>query len=173
MNGSTIDKLVILFVFDKMEMPLTEDSLLEICCNHNDWMLYIDCKECLAQLTDAGLLCFSPNSPNDKPLYTLTQDGGKCLSEFYTSIPSHLRDTIASFVKQNRLYYRRKQEYFSDYYKNVDGSYSVILKIFDGNTTIMDMKLVVGNRHDAKAIFRSWESRASQIYGTIYETLMD
>lgn len=52
---STTDKLVILFVFDIMEMQLTEDSVLDICCNENNWMLYIDCKEAFPSLSTPRL----------------------------------------------------------------------------------------------------------------------
>ena len=170
---STTDKLVILFVFDIMEMQLTEDSVLDICCNENNWMLYIDCKEAFSELVDAALISMTPNNSNGRPLYAITNDGSQCLASFYTRIPSHLRDMITDYVRSNRLRVRKQQESFSDYYKNQDGSYSVILKIFDGNQTILDLKLNVATRQTAKWIFKNWGDKASQVYGSIHELLMD
>ena len=33
-----LDKLTMLFVIDKMEIPLTEDSILDICSVKNTWI---------------------------------------------------------------------------------------------------------------------------------------
>jgi len=34
-HNTTISKLVMLYVFDKMEMPLTENTITDMCCNRN------------------------------------------------------------------------------------------------------------------------------------------
>ena len=53
---STQNKLLLLFVFDKMEMPLSEQTILEMCCSANNWINYIDCKQALMQLIDANFV---------------------------------------------------------------------------------------------------------------------
>ena len=35
---TSTNKLIILFVFDKMESALSEKILLDICCSSNDWL---------------------------------------------------------------------------------------------------------------------------------------
>ena len=40
-------------------------------------------------------------------------------------IPASLREEITIFIRDNRQSFRRKQEYFSDYYKNA-------MEIFNG-----------------------------------------
>ena len=42
----TTKKLILLYVLDQMEIPLTEESIMAICTNKNDWLEYLDCKEC-------------------------------------------------------------------------------------------------------------------------------
>ena len=42
---STTNKWILLFIFDKMEIPLTENSIMDICTNKNNWLKYMDCKE--------------------------------------------------------------------------------------------------------------------------------
>lgn len=171
-SNSTVNKLIILYVFDNMEMPMTEETVLAVCCQDNEWMSYMDCKEALPQLLDAGLLG-NTQAAGGKPLFTITPDGAQCLAHFYSRINLHVREQIKEFVNQNRLQYRKKQEYFSDYYKNNDGTYSVLLKINDATTTIMELKLVVASRNTAKWIYKNWSEKASQIYGQIHEILID
>ena len=55
MGAEVQDKLVVLYVLDKMEIPLTEESIISICQN-NDWIAYINCKHVLDLLTDVGLI---------------------------------------------------------------------------------------------------------------------
>lgn len=168
---STIQKLIVLFVFDTMEMPLTEETVVDICYYDIACMQFIDCKESLTNLLDAGLLCAAGSA--GKPLYSITRDGAECLSHFYTRIPSHLREKITAYGKENRLRLRKKQEYFSDYFRNEDGSYTVILKITDMNNVIMELKLLVSNRSNAKWITKNWCDKASVVYGMLHEQIME
>ena len=38
-------KLVILFVFDKMSIPLSEATVLDMCTSDNSWLTYMECKQ--------------------------------------------------------------------------------------------------------------------------------
>ena len=53
---NTQNKLLLLFVFDKMEIPLSENTLIDLCCQTNNWITYMDCKQALLQLIDLGLI---------------------------------------------------------------------------------------------------------------------
>ena len=53
---STVKKLILLFVLDRIEIPLTENSIMDICTSRNNWLGYMDCKEALAQLIDAKFI---------------------------------------------------------------------------------------------------------------------
>ena len=96
-----------------------------------------------------------------------------CLSHFYTRIPSSLRAEITDYIKENRMSFRRKQEYFRNYYKNADGSYTVQLKIMDPTQTMLEIKLNVSNRHVAKLVYNKWEEKAAQIFYSLHEQLID
>lgn len=169
---NTIYKLIVLFVFDKMEIPITEKTLLDLCSTDNNWLNYMECKETLSGLIDAGFVYHSDDSANGK-LYSITPDGRLCLSHFFIRIPSTLRESIAEYIKSNRIKYRKKQEYFSDYFKNPDGSYTVVLKIIEPGRPLLDLKLNVADRHKAKWIFKNWEENAPQIYSALYSMLVE
>ena len=53
---NTVNKLILLWVLDKMDIPLTETSILEICTSQNDWVSYMDCKDLLYQLLTAKFI---------------------------------------------------------------------------------------------------------------------
>ena len=169
---STVSKLKLLFVLDKMEIPLTENSIIDICTNRNTWLNYMDCMDLLPRLIDDGFLC-KISSPDEEPLYTLTSDGRESLSNFYIIIPKSIRDDISTFVKNNSGKFRNRQECKADYYQNVDGTYTVYLKILAPVQPMLELKFVLPDKKTAQTIYKTWENKASDLYSAIYETLVD
>ena len=166
---SKIQKLVILFVFDRMAIPMSEAVLLDICTSENDWLGYMDCKQYLAELLETNLLYRVPKSD----CINITQDGIGCLALFFTRIPSSIRDDINAYARENRMRFKKRQSYFCDYSKNADGTYTVIMRINSDIATLMELKLVVANRQLAKYLYKSWVDKASQTYALIHDTLLD
>lgn len=100
---SKVQKLVILFVFDKMAIPLAETTLLDICSSDNNWLSYMECKQYLAELLDTNLVYRVPKSE----MLNITQDGVSCLSLFFTKIPSSIRDEIVEYARENRMRFKK------------------------------------------------------------------
>ena len=166
-----INKLILLFVFDQMECPLSENTVIDMCCSSNTWISYMDCKPLLGTLLDHSFICNV--STQGEPLYSITPDGRICLAAFYVQIPSSLREEISIFVKNNRAKYRKRQECVADYYMNKDGTYTVYLKIVEPSQPILELKLVVADRLTAKNIYKKWEEKAANVYATVYDSLVD
>ncbi len=170
-GDSSLNKLILLFVFDKMEVPLSENTLLDMCCSSNSWLAYMDCQPIIKQLLECGWI-YNVSSVNE-PLYTITPDGRVCLANFFIKIPASTREEISLFIKANRAKYRRKQECVADYYMNKDGTYTVFLKIIEPAQPILELKLVVPNRQIAKDIYKKWGEKAVDVYRELYENLVD
>ncbi len=166
-----LNKLILLFVFDKMEAPISEDNILDMCSISNSWMSYMDCKPIISQLVDCGFI-YNINTTGE-PLYTITSDGRMCLANYFVKIPTSTREEIALFIKNNRNKYRKNQECFADYFMNKDGTYTVHLKIVEPAQPLLELKFVVPSRQTAKSVYRSWEDKAADFYALIYENLVD
>lgn len=171
LDKKAVDKVILLYIFDKMEVPMQEDIIIEMAVA-NDWLPYIDAKESFSELASSDFLT-NVSQRGSTARYAITSDGRECLQHFYTNVPSSLRDKITEHVKQNRLNYRKKQDYSSDYYKNADGTYTVVLKIDSTSVQLMELKLTIQNRNTAKWIYKNWADKASQIYEFIHENLVD
>jgi hypothetical protein len=154
-----------------MEVPLSENTVLDMCCSSNNWLAYMDCQPLLNQLLDCGWL--SDVAGSSESLYTITPDGRICLANFFYKIPASIREEISLFVKNNRTRYRKKQECFADYFMNRDGTYTVYLKIIEPVQPLMELKMVVPNRQMAKDIYKKWNERADDVYRSLYENLVD
>ena len=71
---TSINKLIILFTFDKMESALSQRTIVEMCATSNNWLNYMDCLDLLPRLLDDGFIC-RISSHDEEPLYTITSDG--------------------------------------------------------------------------------------------------
>ena len=167
---TSVNKLILLFVFDKMETALSERTIVDMCTAGNSWLNYMDCKELLPRLLDDGFICRIPSA--EDALYTITSDGRESLNSFYINIPKSIRNEISSYIKNNASRLRNRQECKSDYYQNVDGTYTVFLKILAPVHPMLELKFVVPDKKTAQNIYKNWESKASELYSAIYETLV-
>jgi hypothetical protein len=172
-DENTNNKLLVLFVLEKLEMPVSEDLLLEMCSIDNNWIPYLYCKQVINEIIQSGLATKISSQSSRTPLVSLTSDGRICLAHFYNDIPLSTQDEVKEFVKQHRINYRKKQEFISDYFKNNDGSYTVSLKIMEVTQTLIDLKLVVATRAIATSISANWNEKAPEVYRMLYEQLVE
>lgn len=173
-QDNTIQKLKLLFLLDKMEIPLTENNIVDICTSSNDWFTYLDLKEALYELIEVGFV-YPEKSDTDEIRYSITFDGRNCLSHFYYRIPKDIREQMTTYAQENRMNLKRSQEYVSEYNKNNDTTYTVTLKIKEPElgTSLLEIRLKTPNRASAVETSKKWADKAAQIYENIYENLLD
>lgn len=174
-SDSTVNKLILLFVLEKIEIPLAENSILDICSSRNNWINYMECKEIFFALLDVGFIYNVDQAKSDEARYTVTYEGRNCLSHFYRRIPLELRNTITDFTKQNRLMFKRSQEYLADYEKLEDGSYNLKLRIKSplANEPMFHIEFHAPTRSSAINAVKLWREKAPSIYEGVYETLIE
>lgn len=170
------DKLTMLFVVDKMEIPLTEDSILDICSIKNDWIKnYMDCKTIIHDLVDCNLLYKISSETDTKELFALSYEGRECLSHLYRRLSLEKRETISAYLQANKLTVKSSQEYNSTYKKNIDGSYNVELKIYEPQSTtpMFNLTIKAPTRQSAIEATHKWKTIAPTVYESIYEKLIN
>jgi len=172
-ENDNVDKLTILYLMDRMEVPLVEEVIIDIFFHDNPWMDYLSCKTALDQLADAGFI--HVGRQNGKIFYSITAEGRLCIANFYTKIPTSKREAIVDIINKKKFEYRKKQELDCDYYVNVDGTYTVKLTILDptSNSNLMELKIGAGNKDSARYACKTWEEKATQIYEYLYEHIFD
>ena len=174
--GPTENKLILLFVLDKMEIPLTENSVIDITTSRNNWLTYMDCKDVLWQLIESKFIYFEQN-PNykDEGNYSITSEGRECLAHFFAKIPQSIRENISVFCKKNRMSFKRAQEYIGVYHKNNDGSHTIVLRINNPQDfqPLLKIQLKVDSRRSAISACKKWQEKAPLMYESILENLLD
>lgn len=174
-GDDVVNKLILLFIFDKMEIALQENTLIDIIRALEDneqcmtYMDYLETKHAL--LEDDFITNLSQDASS--PAYKITANGRACLADFYTRIPISVRELIVDFVKKNKKNYRIKQEYVSDFYKNKDGTFTVVLKIIETQQPIFELRMIAPTKQIAKTIHSNWVKKAHTTWQNIYESLVD
>ncbi len=177
MVDNTNCKLILLYVLDKIEIPLERDLLLSICYYDNKWLMYHEATEAITQLEAVGFIhC---DFSNKQYFYSITPKGRQCLASFYTRIHNSIRESISKYAKENRLNLRKKQELFRDYFQNQDGTYTISLKIFESkrgkalDKALLDLKMVVDDKDQARYVYENWEDKAAKIYELLLDNLVE
>ena len=168
---TTISKLILLYVLEQMDIPATSDTLNDMCCSQNNWLSYMTLTEIIPELIDTRFIICTENS--GIKYYKITKDGHNCLEYFYAKIPSSMRKSISLYIRQHRQEYKRNQEYFRDYKKNKDGTYTLLLKITDPTSSKLEIKLNVDSHNEAVEVFKRWNTSASEVYTNIYKILIE
>ncbi|MCL2587097.1 MAG: DUF4364 family protein [Firmicutes bacterium] len=165
-------KLMLLFIFEKMEFPLTDSSISEIIVGNPNWMSYMDFRTVIYQLVESRFILRS--SQGSDSLYAITQSGKACLGHFYSKIPPSIREEITAYSRENKQKFKRSQEYNYDYYKNADGTYTIILRIKEHTSVenVLEIKKKVQTRAEAIRATAKWRDKAPQAYEAIYNVLI-
>lgn len=120
-------------------------------------------------------LIYKISDGQNEDKYTITYEGRNCLAHFYHKIPLSLREEITNFTRENKMYFKRSQEYVGDYSKNDDGSYTVTLKIRAPliSQPLLELKIKAPSRQSAIEAVKKWKDSAHLVYESIYETLIN
>ncbi len=172
-DEETNNKLLVLFLLDKLEIAMAEDLVLDMCSIENVWMPYLCCTQILGYLKQESFITYTKATKDEARLLALTEKGRSCLAAFFNDIPQSQRDDVTEFVKQKRIEYRKKQELTADYNMNEDGTYTVHLKIMEVANPLVDLKLTVGTKAKAQDINNKWQSLATDVYRGLCDLLLD
>ena len=168
-----LSKLILMYVFDKIEIPLTESTIMDICWSRNNWLNYMEIVDILPGLIEMKFVNKTKDSDNEER-YIITEQGRNCLEHFYYNIPEKLRDNITKFCKNNRMELKRAQEYVSSFIKVGDEQFVASLKIKDiTETNAVDIKIKFPTRNQAINACKLWKTNAPFIYASLYENLQE
>ncbi len=173
-NDIINNKLLVLFILEKLDMPISEEDLAQICSVDNNWMLYFYCKKAIEELATSNFLMRKGDESNpNNHFVSINEDGKTCLSVFFKDIPNSVREEVTTYIRNTKLEYRKTQEFVSTFANNSDGSYKVTCKIMGAEMPIFELNFDVSTYKKAKSIQLSWKDKAPEVYKMFLDTLVD
>lgn len=168
-SKSAINKLIVLYILDKIEIPLTNTQLTNIVLENNI-INYFSLQECLSEMETSDLVRLEESQ--DKITYQLTESGLRTVTMFQDKILKSVRTTIADYIAKNKDRIKKESEIFADFHKSNENEYIVNLKVIENDIVLIDLKLNVVSSKQAKQICEKWKSSSGKIYGQIMDTLI-
>ncbi|WHH60387.1 DUF4364 family protein [Petroclostridium sp. X23] len=168
LNDITVNKLILLFILNKVNLPLTNTQITEIIMK-DSIMNYFVLQQYLSELVNIGQI--KAITEDDKQLYEITSEGSVTLSYFESRIPFSTKEKIQLAIVQKTKEFKRSAEVTSNYIPINQKEYMVECKIVEQNTSLIELKLTVGTKEEAKNMCLQWKIHSQKIYTDIISTL--
>lgn len=162
------NKLLLLYMLDKLNMPVSNLKLTEIVLENN-LMNYFTLQQYVLELVSSNFLNYMENE--EKQMIYITEDGKKVLSMFITRIDDKKKKSVDDFLK-DKLESIKKEISISSDYTIQNNIFLVSLKAFSGTKTILEIKLSVDSNEKAKALCAKWKNSSSELCQKINDLLL-
>lgn len=165
----SINKLIILYMLKKVELPLTNTQLSQFVIDKG-YTNYFSFQEYLYQLVETDLICTITTSKSTS--YTITSEGKITLEYFQSRISVPIQVEIDTHLKENKYNIKVKLEIFSEYVPEKDGDYLVHLVAKENKKTLIDIQISIFDKDYAIQICDQWKDQSHVLYKTLLNTLL-
>lgn len=162
------DKLIILYCIFKINIPLSEINLMKIILENN-FMDYFTFQTVLEQLINSSFI--QRREENGMEVYAITSSGENTLELLLQKIPSGIKARIDNMAKSIVKSIKDSTSVLADYYPEGNDDYLVNCKISEQDFMLLDLKLAVGSKNEAKIVCENFKKNSQTIYSEIVKTL--
>lgn len=163
------NKIILLYIIDKISIPVSNIQITKIILE-NKFMNYFLLQQFLNELCDTNLL--DCRNVDGKTFYSITENGKKTLEYFINLIPFGIKATIDNTALEIRKSIRNETLITADYTPKSENEYVVSCKMHEDNFSLIDLKITVGTKNDARIICENWRKSSQEIYSEIIDTLI-
>lgn len=163
------DKLLILYTIEEFKIPLTNNQLTEFMMELNV-MNYFNLQQHLTGLVDNSTIEYTETP--EASYYLITENGRKMLEFFNDRIYDEYKVRIKKSISLKKLAIHKNTQIFTNYVKNGEHDYTVILKVEENDFTLINLELNLVSNKQAKAVCKNWKENASDLYTQIINSLL-
>lgn len=162
------NKILILYILDKIGKPITNDGLLQLITSITD-INYFYFQQFLLDLIHSNYIV--SYTQNEEQLYAITKEGKTTLELTHDIIPGIVKLKIDSNFDHELENIEEQFSITSDYTPLNEKEYTVTCKVTENSNTIFEVKVFAGSRDMAKSICDNWKEKAIDIYPKMIEIL--
>lgn len=168
MDSATLYKLMILYMLNKVDFPLTNAQISEFFLE-NEYTNYFSVQESINDLCANGFV-FSDTIRNTS-YYHLSSEGRESLKFFENKIPNAIIDDVDTFLITNKYELRNEVGTVSDYYRTSNGDYIVHCQVNEDDSPLIEINLAVPTRENAAQMCAKWKDASQEIYEMVITKL--
>ncbi len=162
------NKVLILYVLDKLNKPIDNDSLLKLILSIEE-MNYFYFQQFLLDLLENKYII--GYTEDDKTMYKITDLGKETLSLTNDLLPGITKLQIDNALKENVDDVQYNEHAVSEFTPKNEQEFIVTCKLVKNNINTFELKLQASSRENAKQIAEKWENNYDEIYPIIVEIL--
>lgn len=163
------NKLILLYIIEKINIPVSNLQITKLILE-NKYMNYFLLQQFLDELCSNNLL--KTQLIDDKTYYTITQGGKETLSYFPSLIPPGIKLRIDNSIASIRKNIRNETLVTAVFMPESENEFTVNCKVDEDNFSLIDIKVAVGTKNDARTICENWKKHSQNIYAEIIESLI-
>lgn len=165
----TLTKLIILYMLDKFDYPLTKAKILELVLK-KEYSNYWTFTSAIFELTEDDLI--ESSSTHSSTLISLTDKGRESLSFFRNRISEGIRSDIDRYCEENSLEIANDLSVMTNYYRTSSGDYIAELSARDKSEDLIKISINMPTEESAVRACEHWREKSSDIYSHILENLL-
>ena len=165
----TLYKLIVLYMLDKVDFPLTNGQISEFILD-NGYTSYFTLQQAISELVEAGFL--REETTHNRTLYHLTQEGVETIHFFKNNISPAIQEDIDTFFVEKSYDLKSEVSVKADYYQNKKLEYAVRCQILEDGAPLIDLTLTVPTEEVATSVANNWNKKNQEIYAQIMANLL-
>lgn len=168
-DSMTLNKLLILYMLDKVDFPLTNSQISEFILGKG-YASYFTLQEAFNDLADTELI--QTETQYSSSFYTLTKSGEETLSDFIGRIPDTIREEIDRFLSEHSYHMRNENEYTADYFRDGTNRYIVTCSVHSRRDMLSKIVMNVPDEETAQTVCDNWKKNYEDIYVYLAQKLL-
>ncbi len=165
----TLYKLMILYMLDNLDFPMTTSQLSEFFVN-NGYTSYFHLQLAINELSDSEFIRGDVirNTTN----YHLTSSGKETLDMFEGKIPDPIKKDIMDYFAIKKYQLRKEVDITAEYFPVKKGEYMVKTQIKEKGAILMELQVNVISKEQAIEVCDKWAGKCDAVYGKVMELLL-
>ncbi len=169
-NDIAENKVLILYILDKLGKDITNDGLFKIISSINN-INYFYFQQILTDLVDSKLV--GTYTKDDEIVFKITSDGKNNFSLTKDVLPGIMKLKADNIFKKELYEIEEESSVSAEYIPKNEKDFIVKCKIVENNETIFEIKTFAGSTDRAKRIVDNWNNNATDIYPKILNLLLN
>lgn len=168
-DASTLYKLMILYMLNKVNFPLTNTQI-------SDFMLvkeytnYFTLQESLNDLLELEYI--QTEAFRNTTQYKITRQGTSTVSLLDDQIPAAIKDDIIEYLKSNKYELKNEVGTISNFFKSSTTDYTVHCQVKEGMSNLIELNITVPMEEQADVMCSNWKNYSQEIYEFIMKKLL-
>lgn len=163
------NKILLLYFINKVRIPVSNMQLTKIMLE-NRYMNYFLLQQSIHEMLIDKLIISDTRDNID--YYSLSEEGLIMLDMFTNIVPFGIRSRLDENIDAIRSVMRLETSVIAEYTLENEYEYEVKCRILEDFKPLIDIRLSVGSRDDARSICENWKAHAKEIYPEVIGVLL-